>query len=143
MSPSSAINSFFTVVSSCRSYELFFPPANRDLAIARGDVSSKLMNVGLPGNIAIPNGLNSPNGPNGPNGLRVSKADMGEIVDLEGYRTLRRRRDAEAKKVKRDVAPDNGNTEGPSAPPAVNRAGPGHSGSKGAAKTRSDDSKTD
>jgi hypothetical protein len=98
------------------------------------------MNVGLPGNIAIPNGLNSPNGPNG---LRVSKADMGEIVDLEGYRTLRRRRDAEAKKVKRDVAPDNGNTEGPSAPPAVNRAGPSHSGAKGAAKTRSDDSKTD
>ena len=68
---------------------------------------------------------------------------MGEIVDLERYRMLRRRREAEAKKAKRGVAPDSGKAEGPSAPPAVDPAGPGHSGARGAAKTRGDDSKTD
>jgi len=68
---------------------------------------------------------------------------MGEIVDLERYRKLRRRREAEAKKVKRAGAPDRGKTEAPGTAPAVKRAGPGHSGAKGATKTRSDDSKSD
>ena len=67
---------------------------------------------------------------------------MGEIVDLERYRKLRRRREAEAIKVKRGDAPDGGNAEHPSTSSAVKRAGPGRSGSKGAAKT-GDDPKTD
>ncbi len=93
------------------------------------------MNVGLLGNVAIPIGL------------RKTRPAMGEIVDLERYRKLRRRREAEAKKVKRGPAPDSGEAEGPSAPPntssAVKRAGPARSGSKGATKTRGDDPKTD
>ncbi len=88
---------------------------------------------------------------------------MGEIVDLERYRKLRRRREAEANKVKRGSAPDSGPDGGPNggpnggpggaeaedtiAPPAAERAGPGpgpgHSGPNGAAKTRGDDPKTD
>ncbi len=68
---------------------------------------------------------------------------MGEIVDLERYRMLRRRREAEAKKVKRGAAPDSRGAEEPSTPPAAKRAGPGHTGSKSTAKTRGDDSKTD
>ena len=67
---------------------------------------------------------------------------MGDIVDLERYRKLRRRRDAEAKKVRRDDAPDGAKAEGPRAPSAVKRAGPGRSGPKGAAKT-GDDPKPD
>ncbi len=86
---------------------------------------------------------------------------MGEIVDLERYRKLRRRREAEAKKVKRGSAPDSDPDGGPGggedgvkagdtiAPPAAERAGPGHSpgpghgGPNGAAKTRGDDPKSD
>ena len=68
---------------------------------------------------------------------------MGEIVDLERYRKLRRRRQAEAKKVKRGTAPDGGKAEGPNAPSAVERAGPGRTGPKGVAKTGGDDPKTD
>ncbi len=67
---------------------------------------------------------------------------MGEIVDLERYRKLRRRREAEAKKVKRGDAPDGGKADGPRTPSAVKRAGPGRSRPKGAAKT-GDDPKTD
>ncbi len=68
---------------------------------------------------------------------------MGEIVDLERYRMLRRRREAEAKKVKRGGAPDNGKAENPNASPAVKQAEPARTGAKGAAKTRGDDSKSD
>ncbi len=68
---------------------------------------------------------------------------MGEIVDLERYRKLRRRREAEAKKVKRGDAPDRCKTDDPTTTPAVERTGPGLQGEKGAAKTRSDDSKAD
>ncbi len=67
---------------------------------------------------------------------------MGEIVDLERYRKLRRRREAEAKKVKRGDAPDGGSADGPRTPSAVKRPGPGRSGPKSAAKT-GDDPKTD
>jgi hypothetical protein len=89
------------------------------------------MNVGLPGNVAIPIGL------------RKTRPAMGEIVDLERYRKLRRRREAEAKKVKRGAAPDGGKAGTPGTPSAVKRAGPGRSGPKGAAKTGGDDPKTD
>ncbi len=89
------------------------------------------MKVGLLGNVAIPIGL------------RITTTNMGEIVDLERYRKLRRRQGAEAKKVKRGAAPDSRTAEEPSTPPAVKRAGPGHTGSKGAAKTRGDDPKSD
>ncbi len=95
------------------------------------------MYVGLPGNVAIPIG------PIDPIELRKTRPAMGEIVDLERYRKLRRRREAEAQKVKRGEAPDGGKTEHPSTPPAVKRAGPGHGGPKGAAKTSSDDPKAD
>ncbi len=92
------------------------------------------MNVGLLGNVAIPIGL------------RKTRPAMGEIVDLERYRKLRRRREAAARKVKRGGAPDGGKAEGPRPPPnaptAVKRAGPGRGGPKGAAKT-GDDPKTD
>jgi hypothetical protein len=88
------------------------------------------MNVGLPGNVAIPTGL------------RKTRPAMGEIVDLERYRKLRRRREAEAKKVRRGDAPDGGKAEGPRTPSAVKRAGPGRSGPEGAAKT-GDDPKSD
>ncbi len=88
------------------------------------------MNMGLAGNVAIPIGL------------RKTRPAMGEIVDLERYRKLRRRRDAEAKKVGCDDAPDGAKAEGPRAPSAVKRAGPGRSGPKGAAKT-GDDPKSD
>ncbi len=88
------------------------------------------MNVGLPGNVAIPIGL------------RKIRPAMGEIVDLEGYRKLRRRREAEAKKVKHGDAPDGGNAGTPGTASAVKRTGPGHSGPKGAAKT-GDDPKPD
>jgi len=118
---------------SYRSLDPRFPPANCELAIARGEVSSKLKNVGLLGNVAVPNG---------PIGLRNTRPAMGEIVDLERYRKLRRRREAMAEKVKRGDVPDDGKTRNPSAPPAVKRAGPGHTESKGAAKT-GDDPKTD
>ena len=71
---------------------------------------------------------------------------MGEIVDLERYRKLRRRREAEAKKVKRGDAPGGGKAGTPGSPPntptAVTRAGPDRNGPKGAAKT-GDDPKTD
>ena len=67
---------------------------------------------------------------------------MGEIVDLERYRKLRRRREAEAKKVKRGDAPGGGKAGTPGSPSAVTRAGPDRHGPKGAAKT-GDDPKTD
>ncbi len=67
---------------------------------------------------------------------------MGEIVDLERYRKLRRRREAEAQKVKRGPPPAGGKAEGPTTSSAVKRAGPGRGGPKGAAKT-GDDPKTD
>ncbi len=89
------------------------------------------MNVGLPGNIAIPIGF------------RNTRPAIGEIVDLERFRKLRRRREAEAKKVKRGNARDGGKAEDPSTASVVERAGHGGTGSKGAAKTRGDDSKTD
>ncbi len=101
------------------------------------------MNVEWPGNVAIPIGPNNANGPNSANELRITKADMGEIVDLERYRKLRRRREAEAKKVKRGGGPDNGKAENPNASPAVKQAEPGRTGAKGAAKARDDDSKSD
>ncbi len=89
------------------------------------------MNVGLAGNVAIPIGL------------RKIRPAMGEIVDLERYRKLRRRRGAEAKQVRRGDAPDGAKAEGPRAPSAVKRAEPGNSGAKGGAKTRGDDPKSD
>ena len=96
------------------------------------------MNVGLLGNVAVPIG---------PIELRNTRLAMGEIVDLERYRNLRRRREAVAKKVQRGDAPDGGKAEDPSTPPntptAVKRAGPRRRGPKSAAKTSSDDPKTD
>lgn len=96
------------------------------------------MNVGLAGNVAIPVG---------PIELRKTRPAMGEIVDLERYRKLRRRRQAEAEKVERGPAPDGGKAKDPSTPPgtptAVKRAGPGRGGPKGAAKTSNDDPKAD
>ncbi len=89
------------------------------------------MNVGLPGNVAIPIVL------------RNTRPAMGEIVDLERYRKLRRRREAGAKKVKRGDAPDGGKAEGPSSPPAVKRAEPRRNGPESAAETSNDDPKTD
>ncbi len=68
---------------------------------------------------------------------------MGEIVDLERFRKLRRRREAEAKKVKRGAAAASRGAEEPSSTPAVKRAGPGHTGSNSTAKTRGDDPKSD
>ncbi len=68
---------------------------------------------------------------------------MGEIVDLERYRKLRRRREAEAKKVGRGDVTGGGRAESPRTPSAVKRARPGHGGPKGAAKTGGDDPKTD
>jgi hypothetical protein len=67
---------------------------------------------------------------------------MGEIVDLNRYRKLRRRREAEAKKVRRGNGPAGGKTEEPNTSSAVERAGPGHGGSTGAAKS-GDDPKSD
>ncbi len=84
------------------------------------------MNVGLPGNVAIPNGL------------RNTGPAMGEIVDLERYRKLRRRREAEAKKAACGPAPDGGGAEGPETSSAIERAGPGHGGPKGAVKSGDD-----
>ncbi len=89
------------------------------------------MNVGLPGNVAIPIGL------------RNTRPAMGEIVDLERYRKLRRRREAEAKKGKCGPAPDGGGAEGPRTSSAIKRTGPGHGGPKGAAKSGGDDPKID
>lgn len=89
------------------------------------------MNVGLPGNVAIPIGL------------RNTRPAMGEIVDLERYRKLRRRREAEARKIRRGDAPDGGNAGTPGTPSAVKRAGPDRGGPKGTAKTGGDDPKTD
>ncbi len=88
------------------------------------------MNVGLPGNVAIAIGW------------RKTRPAMGEIVDLERYRKLRRRREAEAQKVKRGPAPAGGKAEGPRTSSAVKRAEPGRTGPKGAAKNR-DDPKSD
>ncbi len=67
---------------------------------------------------------------------------MGEIVDLERYRKLRRRREAVAKKVKRVAAPSRTAVDSGTAP-AAKRAEPGHTGSKSTAKTRGDDPKSD
>ena len=52
---------------------------------------------------------------------------MGEIVDLEGYRRLHRRREAEAKKDKRDDSPGAENDQAPSAPSTAERAETAHS----------------
>jgi hypothetical protein len=131
MSPSSATANFFTAVFPYRSFDPHFPPAERQEVVARGEVSSKLMNVALPGNDAVPIRL------------RKTRLAMGEIVDLEGYRRLRRRREAEAKKGKRGDAPGDEKDEAPSAASTAKRAGPGRSGSKGAAKTGGDDPKID
>jgi hypothetical protein len=88
------------------------------------------MNVGLLGNVAIPIGL------------RKTRPAMGEIVDLERYRKLRRRREAEAKKVGRGDVAGGGKAVSPRTPSAVKRAGPDRSGPEGAAKT-GDDPKSD
>ncbi len=95
------------------------------------------MNVGLLGNVAVPIG------PIGPIELRKTRPAMGEIVDLERYRKLRRRREAEAKEAKHGPAPDGGKAEGPSSPPAVKRAEPRRNGPESAAEASSDDPKTD
>jgi hypothetical protein len=95
------------------------------------------MKVGLPGNVAIPIGQI------GRIVLRNTRKNMGEIVDLERYRKIRRRREAEAKKVKRADAPDSGKAGSPSPPPVAKRAEPGNSGTNGGAKTRGDDPKSD
>ena len=89
------------------------------------------MNLGLLGNDALPNRL------------RKTKPAMGEIVDLEHYRKLRRRREAEAQNTKHGESPGVLESENPSAPAAVKRTRPGRSESKGAAKTSGDDSKSD
>jgi hypothetical protein len=89
------------------------------------------MNVGLLSNDALPIGL------------RKTRPAMGEIVDLEHYRKLHRRREAEAGKTERGESPDVPGTQNPSDPAAVKRARPGRSESKGAAKTGGDDSKSD
>ncbi len=68
---------------------------------------------------------------------------MGEIVDLERFRKLRRRREAEAKKVKRGGAAASRTAVDSGTAPAAKRAGPGHTGSKSTAKTRGDDPKSD
>ncbi len=67
---------------------------------------------------------------------------MGEIVDLEHYRKLRWRREADAEKTKRGDAPDSGESEASGTTSAVKRTGPGHTRLKGAAET-GDEPKTD
>jgi hypothetical protein len=89
------------------------------------------MNVGLLSNDALSSGL------------RKTRPAMGEIVDLEHYRKLRRRREAKAGETERGESPDVPGTENPNAPTTVKRARPGRSESKGAAKTGGDDSKSD
>lgn len=89
------------------------------------------MNVGLPGNDAVPIRL------------RKTRLAMGEIVDLEGYRRLRRRREAKAEKDGRGDATGDERDEAPSAASTVERAGPARDGPKGAAKTGGDDPKID
>ena len=88
------------------------------------------MNVGLPGNDALLFGM------------RKTRPAMGEIVNLEHYRKLRRRREADAEITKRGDAPDTGKSESSSTASAVKRTGPGHTGLKGAAET-GDDPKSD
>ena len=89
------------------------------------------MNVGLPGNDAVPIGL------------RNTKTSMGEIIDLERYRKLRGRREAEAKKAKHGDTPGTEKTEVSGTPSTVKRTEPRRAGPKGAAKTGGDDPKTD
>ena len=67
---------------------------------------------------------------------------MGEIVDLEHYRKLRWRREADAENTKRGDAPDTGESEASGTASAIKRPGPGHTGLKGAAET-GDEPKTD
>ncbi len=67
---------------------------------------------------------------------------MGEIVNLEHYRKLRWRREADAEKSKRGDAPDIGESEASGTTSAVKRTGPGRTGLKGAAET-GDEPKTD
>jgi len=67
---------------------------------------------------------------------------MGEIVNLEHYRKLRWRREAEAEKTKRGDAPDSGESEASGIASAVKPTGPGHTRLKGAAET-GDEPKTD
>ena len=81
------------------------------------------MNVGLPGNDALLFGW------------RKTKPAMGEIVNLEHYRKLRWRREADAEKTRRADAPDTGESEASGTASAVERTGPGHIGLKGAAET--------
>jgi hypothetical protein len=130
MSPSNPAASFFTAIVPYLSFDPLFPPANRHQVIARGVVSSKLMNVGLPGNDALLFGW------------RKTRPAMGEIVDLEHYRKLRWRREADAEKTKRGDAPDSGESEASSSASATKRTGPGPTGLKGAAET-GDEPKTD
>ena len=68
---------------------------------------------------------------------------MGEIVDLEHYRKLRKRREAEAGKVSGGELPDVQKAADSSTSPAVNRAGPGQTGPESATQTGGDDLKTD
>jgi len=67
---------------------------------------------------------------------------MGEIVNLEHYRKLRWRREAESEKTKRGDAPDSGESETSGTASATKRTGPGHTRLKGAAET-GDEPKTD
>lgn len=70
---------------------------------------------------------------------------MGEIVNLEHYRKLRRRRESEAERTKRGDAPDTGKSEGANPASVVKRTGPGHTGHTGltSAAETGDDPKTD
>ncbi len=88
------------------------------------------MNVRLPGNDALLFGW------------RKTKPAMAEIVNLEHYRKLRWRREADAEINKHGDAPDSGESEASGAASAVKRTGPGHTKLKGAAET-GDEPKTD
>ena len=107
---------------------------NRHLAIARGVVSVKLMNVWVPGNDAVPVQATK------------TKPAMGEIVDLEGYRKQRKRREAEAKQAKRATIGDRRGgvwSKGISSPPAADRVESSRAGRDGAPKSGGDDPKSD
>ena len=92
------------------------------------------MNVWAPGNDAVP--------------IQATKTKpaMGEIVDLEGYRKQRNRREAEAKQAKRSAIGDRrdgARSKGRSSPPAADRVESSGAGRDGAAKSGGDDPNPD
>ena len=89
------------------------------------------MNVGFPGNITVPLRL------------RKTRAVMGEIVDLEDYRRLIRRRKAEAEKDTHGQAPDGGNDRTLSPSSTAKPAEPARRRPKDAAKSGGDEPNID